>query len=195
MAFTLPDLPFDKKSLQQFISEEGFEYHHGKHHAAYVTKLNAAIENTAYESMPLEEIVKKSAIEKNPAVYNNGAQHWNHDFFWKCMSPNGGGQPAGKIKELLEANFESIEKFKELFSTIAAGLFGSGWTWLVADASGKLSVVPLSNAGNPMVDNLKPLLTIDVWEHAYYIDHRNARPKFIDGFWDVVNWNFVNDLL
>lgn len=191
MAFTLPDLPYDKTALKPFLSEEAFDYHHGKHHNAYVQKLNANAEGTDYESMSLEDVVLKSYEEKRPAVFNNAAQHWNHSFFWKCMSPNGGGAPKGKLGEKIAESFESFEKFKETFAAQAAGLFGSGWTWLSMHEDGKLEILPLPNAETPLVHDQKPILTIDVWEHAYYIDYRNARPKFVEGFWDVVDWDFA----
>lgn len=194
MAFQLPELPFDKTALKSFISEETFEYHHGKHHAGYVKKLNAAVDGSDYAGMKLEDAVKRAAEEKNLAVFNNGAQHWNHSFFWNCMSPTGGGQPTGKIAELITRDFGSFDAFKEKFSNSAATLFGSGWAWLAFD-NNKLEILPLSNAGTPLTQSKQPLLTIDVWEHAYYIDYRNARPKFIEGFWDVVNWDYVNTLL
>jgi len=190
MEFKLPDLPYDKKALAPFISEETFDYHHGKHHAAYVSKLNAAVKDSAFADLSLEEAIKKSFNEKNLAVFNNGAQHWNHSFFWKCMSPNGGGKPDGELADMINRDFGSFSAFKEKFSNAAATLFGSGWAWLTIN-DGKLDIEALSNAGTPVTFDRKALLTIDVWEHAYYIDYRNARPKFIEGFWDVVNWESV----
>ena len=188
MAHILPELPFAKDAFGRFISAEGFEYHHGKHHAAYVNNLNKLVEGNNYQSLSIEDTIKTAFNEKNVAIFNNAAQHWNHSFFWHCLSPSGGGKPTGKIAELIDRDFESFDKFKETFSSKAATLFGSGWAWLVTDNSGKLDILQMSNAGTPLTENKKPLLTIDVWEHAYYIDHRNARPNFISGFWDVVNW-------
>jgi superoxide dismutase, Fe-Mn family len=195
MAFILPELPFSKNAFGSYISEEGFNYHHGKHHATYVTNLNNNIKGTDYENLNLEEIIVKSAKESKPAVFNNAAQHFNHSFFWNCLSPNGGGNPTGKIAEFITRDFVSYEKFKEEFSAKAVGLFGSGWAWLTLNSGGKLEIVQLSNAGTPMVDGKKALMTVDVWEHAYYIDHRNARANFVNGFWDVVNWAHVNSCL
>ncbi len=191
MAFILPELPYDKKALHPFISEETFEFHHGKHHAAYVNNLNAAVKDTDYEGIKLEDAIIRSAKENKLPVFNNGAQHWNHTFFWECMTPNGGGTPKGKIAELINSNFGSFDAFKDQFSKAATTLFGAGWAWLTSE-NDKLEIIALSNAGTPITLNKKALLTIDVWEHAYYIDYRNSRPKFIEGFWDVINWDKVN---
>jgi superoxide dismutase, Fe-Mn family len=191
MAHFLPELPFAKDAFGNFISAEGFEYHHGKHHAAYVNNLNKLIEGTHFENLGIEQTIKTAFDDKNVAVFNNAAQHWNHAFFWNCMSPSGGGKPTGKLADLIDRDFGSYEKFKELFSAKAATLFGSGWAWLVSDSEGKLDILQMSNAGTPLTEGKTALLTIDVWEHAYYIDHRNARPNFISGFWDVVNWTEV----
>ena len=195
MSFTLPELPFAKDALGTFMSPEGFEYHHGKHHNAYVTKLNGAAEGNDYATMKLEDAIVKSEGERNLAIYNNAAQHWNHSFFWNCMSPKGGGAATGKVAELINRDFGSFDKFKKEFSDKAATLFGSGWAWLVVGENGKLEIMQLSNAGTPMVHGKKAILTIDVWEHAYYIDHRNARPNFIAEFWNYINWDFVNSNL
>jgi Fe-Mn family superoxide dismutase len=188
MAHILPELPFAKDAFGKFISAEGFEYHHGKHHATYVTNLNKLIEGTNYQSLSLEDTIKNSFSDKNTAVFNNSAQHWNHSFFWNCISPSGGGKPSGKLAELIDRDFGGFEKFKESFSAKATTLFGAGWAWLVSDNAGKLDIIQMSNAGTPLTEGKKAILTIDVWEHAYYIDHRNARANFIAGFWDVVNW-------
>lgn len=193
--FKLPDLPYDKGALKPFISEETFDYHHGKHHAAYVNNLNNLIKDTPYADLTLEAVIQKSADEKKVGIFNNGAQHWNHTFFWNCMSPNGGGKPTGKIAELITRDFGSFETLKEKLSQAAVTLFGSGWAWLVENNDGKLEIVQYANADTPIIHNQKPLITIDVWEHAYYIDYRNARPKFVEGFWDVVNWEYANKLL
>ncbi len=188
MEHKLPDLPFDKKALEPHISAETFEFHHGKHHQAYVSKLNGMIGGTEFEDASLEEIIKKA----DGGIFNNGAQVFNHTFFWNCLSPDGGGKPTGALAEAIEKKWGSFEKFKEDFANTAAGLFGSGWTWLVKSGDGSLEIVPMGNAGNPIRDGKTPLLTLDVWEHAYYIDYRNARPKFVDAFWNVVNWDFVS---
>jgi Fe-Mn family superoxide dismutase len=195
MTFTLPELPYAKDALSPFISAEGFEYHHGKHHATYVNKLNELIQGTDYQEKSLEEIIIASAKENKTPIFNNAAQHWNHSFFWNCMSPNGGGTPSGKVADLINSEFGSLDEFKTKFSNAAVTLFGSGWAWLTVDGNGKLEIIQLSNAGNPLTQDKTPILTLDVWEHAYYIDHRNARPKFAEGFWGVVNWEFVNSQL
>jgi Fe-Mn family superoxide dismutase len=195
MTFTLPELPYAKDALAPYISAEGFDYHHGKHHATYVNKLNELVQGTDLAEKSLEDIMLYSAKENKPALFNNSAQHWNHSFFWKCMSPNGGGAPTGKVADLINSAFGSFDSFKEKFSNAAVTQFGSGWAWLVVNKEGALEVAQTPNAGNPLTDGKKPILTIDVWEHAYYIDHRNARPKFVEGFWNVVNWDFVNEQL
>ena len=191
MSFTLPDLPFPKDALKPFLTEETFDYHYGKHHAAYVTNLNKLIDGTEYADMKLEEIIKKA----KGGLFNNAAQTFNHTFFWNCMSPDGGGKPSGKLLEQINKDFGSVDTFKDKFSTAAATLFGAGWAWLVQNAGGNLEIVQLSNAGTPLTEGKKPILTLDVWEHAYYIDFRNARPKFIEGFWDVVNWKHAENQL
>lgn len=195
MTFTLPELPYAKDALAPYISAEGFDYHHGKHHATYVNKLNELVQETDLAEKSLEDIMLYSAKENKPALFNNSAQHWNHSFFWKCMSPSGGGAPTGKVADLINSAFGSFDSFKEKFSNAAVTQFGSGWAWLVVNKEGALEVAQTPNAGNPLTDGKKPILTIDVWEHAYYIDHRNARPKFVEGFWNVVNWDFVNEQL
>lgn len=187
MAFELPNLPFAKNELAPFLTEETFDYHHGKHHAAYVANLNKLIEGTDFAGMKLEEIIRQA----DGGIFNNAAQHFNHSFFWNCLSPKGGGKPTGDLLGAIEKDFGSFEQFKEKFGAAAATLFGSGWAWLAKDAAGKLEILQMSNAGTPIREGKTPLLTIDVWEHAYYVDFRNARPKFIEGFWNVVNWEFV----
>ena len=188
MEHTLPPLPYAKDALQPHISAETLEYHHGKHHQTYVTNLNNMIKGTEYENLSLEEIIQKST----GGVFNNSAQVWNHTFFWNCMTPNGGGAPTGKVADAINAKWGSFDKFKEEFNKSALGNFGSGWTWLVQKTDGSVDIVNTSNAGTPLTTSDKPLLTADVWEHAYYIDYRNARAKFLDAFWNVVNWDFVN---
>lgn len=186
MKHELPDLPYPKDALEPHISAETLEYHHGKHHATYVTKLNGLIEGTEFADASLEEIIKKA----EGGIFNNGAQVWNHTFYWNGMSPNGGGAPSGDLAEAISKAFGSFDDFKAKFSDMGANNFGSGWTWLVKNGDG-VEIVNTSNAGNPLRDGKTPLLTCDVWEHAYYIDYRNARPKYIEGFWNLVNWDFV----
>lgn len=194
--YILPDLPFDKADLAPIITEEGFDYHLGKHHQAYVTNLNNVLKSQeAFQETPLNKLIVHAKEVCDLPLYNNAAQHYNHDFFWKCLSPNGGGAPMGKLLELINKDFGSFEQFKEKFSKTAASLFGSGWAWLAQDDSGKLEILGMANADTPLIVNKKPILTLDVWEHAYYIDHRNARPKFIDGFWEIVNWDFATSNL
>ena len=185
--FVLPELPYDRKALAPYISEETFEYHYGKHHAAYVNNLNKLVDGSPLVEASLEDIVVKST----GGVFNNAAQHWNHTFFWDCMHPNGGGEPTGALLKAIEKNFTNYATFKEKFSQAATGLFGAGWAWLSYSPQSGLEILPLSNADTPLKTGKKPLLTLDVWEHAYYIDYRNQRPKFVEGFWDVVNWDFV----
>jgi Fe-Mn family superoxide dismutase len=188
MEHTLPPLPYAKDALQPYISAETMEYHYGKHHQAYVTNLNNLIKGTEFAALPLEEIIKKSS----GGVFNNAAQVWNHTFFWNCMKPNGGGAPTGKVADAINAKWGSFDKFKEEFSKSAVGNFGSGWTWLVQKADGGVDIVNTSNAGTPLTTPDKALMTCDVWEHAYYIDYRNLRAKFVENFWNLVNWDFVN---
>ncbi|SAL49739.1 superoxide dismutase [Fe] [Caballeronia telluris] len=187
MEHTLPPLPFDKNALAPHMSEETLEYHYGKHHQTYVTNLNKLIPGTEFENLPLEEIVKKSS----GGVFNNSAQVWNHTFFWNSLSPNGGGAPSGALGDAINAKWGSYDKFKEEFAKVAIATFGSGWAWLVKKADGTLDIVSTSNAATPLTTDSKAVLTIDVWEHAYYIDYRNARPKFVEAYWNIVNWDFA----
>ena len=188
MEHTLPPLPFAKNALAPHMSEETFEYHYGKHHQAYVTNLNNLIKGTEFENASLEDIIKKSS----GGIYNNSAQIWNHTFFWNCLSPNGGGEPSGALADAIKAKWGSYDEFKKAFQTSAVGNFGSGWTWLVKKADGSVDIVNMGAAGTPLTTGDKALLTIDVWEHAYYIDHRNARPKFVETFLNhLVNWEFA----
>jgi Fe-Mn family superoxide dismutase len=188
MEHKLPDLPYPKEALQPHISSETLDYHHGKHHKAYVTKLNELIKGTKFENMSLEEVIKGS---EGP-IFNNAAQHWNHTFFWSCMAPKAGGYPGGKVGDLINKKWGTFDKFKEDFSKSAVANFGSGWTWIVTNNRGELEIMNTSNADNPLKHDVKALMTLDVWEHAYYIDYRNSRPDFINAFWNVVNWDFVN---
>lgn len=187
MAFTLPPLPYALDALAPTISKETLEYHYGKHHQAYVTNLNKQIEGTEFESKSLEDIIKTAS----GGIFNNAAQVWNHTFYWSCMSPNGGGEPTGALLDGIKAKWGSVEDFKKAFNTSAAGNFGSGWTWLVKKSDGALDIVNTSNAATPLTTADVALLTCDVWEHAYYIDYRNARPKYLESFWSLVNWDFA----
>ncbi len=191
MAHELPALPYDMNALEPFISKETIEYHYGKHHAAYVKNLNGLITGTEFENSGLEEIIKKA----NGGIFNNGAQVWNHTFYWNCMSPDGGGEPTAELMNAIKGDFGSFEAFKEQFSKAAATLFGSGWAWLVKSPQGKLEIVQESNAGNPLRNDLEPIMTCDVWEHAYYIDKRNLRPAYIEDFWKVIDWNAIANRL
>ena len=187
MEHKLPELPFAKDALVPAMSAETLEYHYGKHHKTYVDNLNKLIPGTEYANMPLEDIIKKAPTG---GIYNNAAQIWNHSFFWNCLK-KGGGTPSGDMAAAINKTFGSFEQFKEKFSNSAVTLFGSGWAWLVKNADGSLAIEQASNAGNPLKDGKKPLLTCDVWEHAYYIDYRNARAKYVEAFWTIVNWQFV----
>jgi len=192
MAFTLPDLPYGRDALAPHISEQTLNFHYGKHHQAYVTNLNGLIEGTDLESKSLEEIVKIAAADASKAgMFNNAAQVWNHTFYWNCLSPNGGGEPTGELAEAINKAFGSFAAFKEEFSKVSIGTFGSGWGWLVKKADGSLALASTIGAGCPLTSGDTPLLTCDVWEHAYYIDYRNARPKYVEAFWNLVNWDFV----
>lgn len=187
MAFTLPPLPYAIDALAPTISQETLEYHYGKHHQAYVTNLNNLVAGTEFESASLEEIIKKSS----GGVFNNAAQVWNHTFYWNSMSPKGGGEPSGNLLTAINAKWGTVAAFKEAFNKSAAGNFGSGWTWLVKKSDGSVDIVNTSNAATPLTTSDVPLLTCDVWEHAYYIDYRNARPKYLEHFWNVANWDFA----
>ncbi len=187
MAFELPPLPYEKNALEPNISAETLEYHYGKHHQAYVNKLNELVPGTEFEGKSLEEIIKTS----QGGIFNNAAQVWNHTFYWNCLSPNGGGEPTGKLADAINAAFGDFEKFKDEFTKLSINTFGSGWGWLVQKPDGTLALVSTSNAGTPLTGEDKALLTCDVWEHAYYIDYRNLRPKYLEAFWNLVNWEFA----
>ena len=191
MAFALPDLPYAKDALEPHISAETLDYHYGKHHKTYVDKLNGMIEGTEHADKSLEEIIRSS----EGGMFNNAAQVWNHTFYWHCLAPNGGGEPTGKLAELIDRDFGSFSEFKETFTQTAINTFGSGWAWLVQNPDGSLAITSTSNAETPLTGDAKPLLTCDVWEHAYYIDYRNARPNYVDAFWNLVNWNYVESQL
>ena len=187
MEHKLPVLPYALDALEPHLSKETLEYHYGKHHQTYITNLNNQIKGTEFEELSLEEIVKKSS----GGMFNNAAQTWNHTFYWLGFTPKGEGKPAGDLAAAIDAKWGSFEKFQEAFNTVAAGTFGSGWAWLVKTPAGELDLVSTSNAATPLTTDNTALLTCDVWEHAYYIDYRNARPKYVESFWNLVNWNFV----
>lgn len=187
MAIELPALPFERNALEPHISAETIDYHYGKHHKAYVDKLNELTPGTEFEDMSLEDIIKKS----DGTIFNNAAQVWNHTFYWYCLQPGGGKEPTGKLADAINAAFGDFAKFKEQFTDTAIKTFGSGWAWLVQRKDGSVALVSTSNAATPLTGNDVPLLTCDVWEHAYYIDYRNARPKYLEHFWNLVNWEFV----
>jgi superoxide dismutase, Fe-Mn family len=192
MTITLPNLPYDKKDLEPFISENTLNFHYGKHHQTYVTNLNNLISGTDLEGKSLEEIIDISRKNNQDGIFNNAAQIWNHTFYWHSMKKNGGGKPEGKLLAKIEEDFGSFEKFTEEFKVAGATQFGSGWAWLVSDENGKLQVVKTLNAETPLGTNLKPLITMDVWEHSYYLDFQNARPKYIETFLNnLVNWDFA----
>jgi Fe-Mn family superoxide dismutase len=180
-------LPWARDALEPNISAETIDYHYGKHHQAYVTNLNNQIKGTEFESMPLEEIIRKSS----GGMFNNAAQIWNHTFYWNCLKPNGGGEPTGRLADAINKAFGGFAQFKEEFTKTSVGTFGSGWGWLVQRPDGGLALASTSNAGTPITGADRPLLTCDVWEHAYYIDYRNARPKYVEAFWNLVNWDFA----
>lgn len=185
MAFKLPDLPYAKDALAPYISAETLEFHHGKHHAAYLNRLNELIANTDNASASLEDIIRKAG----PGVlFNQAAQHFNHSFYWNCLKPHGGGEPGGKLGDAIKQAFGGFEQFKKQFTDACVGQFGSGWAWLARKGDGSLAIYSTSNAETPLTRNDTPILTCDVWEHAYYIDYRNARPKYLEAFWKLVNW-------
>lgn len=187
MKHELPALPFAQDALAPVISAETLDYHYGKHHNAYVTNLNNLIPGTEFENSSLEEIIQKAS----GGIFNNAAQVWNHSFYWNCLSPNGGGVPSGDLAASIDSAFGSFDNFKAEFTKAAATNFGSGWTWLVKNADGSLAIASTTNAGTPMTNGQSALLTVDVWEHAYYVDYRNARPKYLEEIWKIFNWDFV----
>ncbi len=187
MEHKLPELPYAMNALEPHISAETLEYHYGKHHRAYVTNLNNLIKGTEFENASLEDIIRRSS----GGLFNNAAQVWNHTFYWNCLSPSGGKSPSGALADAINKAFGSIGEFKKQFSQTAITVFGSGWGWLVKSQDGSLALIGSSNAGTPMTDGKTALLTCDVWEHAYYIDYRNARPQYVESFWNLVNWDFV----
>ena len=187
MAFELPPLPYEKNALEPHLSAETLEFHHDKHHNAYVVNLNNLVPGTEFEGKSLEEIIKTSS----GGVFNNAAQIWNHTFYWNCLSPNGGGEPTGALADAITKSFGSFAAFKEQFTQTALTTFGSGWAWLVQRPAGSLALASTPNAATPLTGTDKALLTCDVWEHAYDVDYRNARPKYVEAFWNLVNWDFV----
>jgi Fe-Mn family superoxide dismutase len=190
MSFNQPELPYGIGALAPYLSEEQMTFHYGKHHAAYFAKLNSLVVGTSDEERTLDELVQSAA----GAIFNNAAQAFNHTFFWNCMAPEAGGEPSGNLKAAIERAFHSFDEFRDEFSKAAAGLFGSGWAWLVSDHDGNLEIMALGNADTPRKHGKQPILTIDVWEHAYYIDYRNDRLKYIGGFWNVVNWAYAAEM-
>jgi len=190
MKFELPPLPYAPEALEPVISAKTISFHHGKHHQAYVNNLNNLIPGTRFENCTLEEII----LDAEGGIFNNGAQVWNHTFYWEGLGGKG-STPTGKLLQLINEEFESFEKFKEIFADIAVKQFGSGWAWLVLEANGKLAITSTSNAGNPMREGMTPLFTCDVWEHAYYLDFQNRRPDYVKAFWDIVNWEKVAERL
>ncbi len=188
MAIELPELPYPKDALAPYISAETIDFHYGAHHATYVKNLNNLIRDTEFAEASLEDIICKAG----GGIFNNAAQVWNHTFYWNSLSPDGGGEPTGRVKDALDQAYGSYAKFQEEFTAKAATLFGSGWCWLVKNPGGSLSIEQTQNAGNPITEGKKPLLTCDVWEHAYYIDYRNARPKYLESYWKLVNWSFLD---
>jgi Fe-Mn family superoxide dismutase len=187
MQHELPALPYAMDALQPHISKETLEFHYGKHHQAYVTNLNNLVKGTEFENMSLEDIIRKSKA----GIFNNSAQIWNHTFYWHSLSPKGGGKPTGDLAKAIDAKFGSFDEFKKQFSAAAVGTFGSGWAWLVKNPDGTVAIESTSNAATPLTTDKKPLLTCDVWEHAYYIDYRNRRPDYVGAFWNLVNWEFA----
>ena len=187
MPFQLPALPYALNALAPYISQETLEYHHGKHHKAYVDKLNELVVGSEFENSSLEDIIRKAS----GPIFNNAAQIWNHSFYWNCLTPHDSSKMSDSFMEKIKEAFGSFEKFKELFNQAAIGTFGSGWAWLVKNSNGKLEIISTSNAATPLTTSTPALLTCDVWEHAYYIDTRNSRPKYLENYWNLVNWNFV----
>ena len=191
MAFELPPLPYKIDDLAPYVSAETLEYHYGKHHRTYVNKLNTLIADSEWHHHSLEQLVKQAT----GGIFNNAAQVWNHTFYWQCMKPNGGGEPCGRLAEQIIQNFDNFSQFKKQFTDCALSQFGSGWAWLVRNQDGSLAITSTGNADNPLRHDQTPLLTCDVWEHAYYIDTRNDRARYLENFWQVVNWGFVADEL
>ena len=196
MTFELPKLDYSNKALSPIMSEETLDLHHGKHHQTYIDKLNGFIKDTDMAEMSLEEIISKSSTDKSMiGIFNNASQHWNHNLFWKCMKPNGGGSIPSNLEKRLISDFGSVEEFKNKFKEAGVNQFGSGWCWLSID-NGKLVVSKTANAANPLIENMKPILGCDVWEHSYYIDYRNKRPEYLDKFINnLINWDYVESLL
>ena len=185
-------MPYDRTALNPIITEETFDYHYGKHHATYVNNLSGLVKDTPLVEASVEHIFQHAFEANNAGLFNNAAQHWNHSFFWLCLLPDGGKAPSGKIAELINRDFGSFADFKNRFSETAVKLLGAGWAWLAQNEQGILEIVPMKDAHTPLTESKTPILTLDVWEHAYYIDYRNARPKFVEGFWEIVNWDFAN---
>ena len=195
MSFTLPKLDYTNDALSPIMSEETLDLHHGKHHQTYITNLNNFIKGSDYEKLSLEEIIKKSSSEKNAGIFNNASQHWNHNLFWKCMKPKGGGKIPSKLEKRIISDLGSVDQFKKDFIQAGTTQFGSGWCWL-SISNGKLVVTKTANAANPLIENMKPILGCDVWEHSYYVDYRNRRPEYLNNFVEkLINWDYVESLL
>lgn len=191
MSFALPDLPYERDALEPHISARTMDFHYGKHHRTYIDKLNKAIEGSKYDNMPLEEVIQASYESEDTPVFNNAAQAWNHTFFWDCMKAGGGGAPAGDLAERIDKELGGLDGFRTKFKEAATGQFGSGWAWLTASKDG-LAIVPTPNAHSPLTSDATPLITLDVWEHAYYLDYQNARDRFVDVFLEhLLNWDFA----
>ncbi|MEX1063527.1 MAG: superoxide dismutase [Balneolaceae bacterium] len=196
MAYKLPDLPYEYDALEPVIDAKTMEIHHTKHHQGYTNKLNAALEGHAFADLPVEEVLKRInevPENKRQAVINNGGGYANHNLFWKILSPDGGGNPSGKLSNAIDSTFGNFDDFKEKFSSASAGQFGSGWGWLCVDSSGNLKVISTPNQDSPYMNGLTPILGLDVWEHAYYLKYQNRRPDYIKSFWDAVDWNRVSE--
>lgn len=189
MTYTQPDLPYEKNALEPVISAETIDYHYGKHEKAYIDNLNRLIEGSGFEDMQLEDVIR----EAKGALFNNASQAWNHIFYFFSFSPDGGGRPSGKLAKAIDENFGSFDEFKKAFVDAGVGLFGSGWVWLSRDNDGRLFITQGSNAANPLTDGLTPILTFDVWEHAYYIDYKNLRASYLNKLWDIIDWDVVED--
>lgn len=197
MAYKLPDLPYKHDALEPHIDKKTMEIHHGKHHQGYTNKVNAALEGHKFADLPIEDVlsrINEVPEEIRQGVINNGGGYANHKLFWSILSPNGGGKPTGKLANAIKSKFGSFDKFKEEFSSTAAGQFGSGWGWLCVDDSGELKVISTPNQDSPLMNGLRPILGVDVWEHAYYLHYQNRRPDYISAFWNIVNWEKVNEL-
>lgn len=191
----LPELPYQLNALTPALTQETFEYHYQKHHLGYVNNLKALVKDTELIDLSVEQLIQHGFEHRNMVLFNNAAQHFNHSFYWNCLTPHSSVRPKGRIAELIDRDFGSFEVFKDTFSKIAVSLFGCGWAWLALNEQGKLEILAMKEANTPLTLKMRPILTIDVWEHAYYIDYRNARASFVESFWEIVNWDFANENL